>query len=113
VEDDEDVRMAVSDMLKTAGYRVQEASDGMDAFERLRTMGSPPRLVLTDVMMPRMTGPQLAKQVHAMMPSIQVLYMSGYSDQMLDPVGNHRLAYIAKPFSANDLLRAVRETLAQ
>ena len=113
VEDDEDVRMAVSDMLKIAGYDIEEACDGVDAFERLRKMASPPRLVLTDVMMPRMSGPQLAREVHAMMPSVQVLYMSGYSDQILEPVGNRRLAYIAKPFSANDLLRAVHAALAQ
>ena len=111
VEDDEDVRMAVSDLLKIAGYTVQEACDGMDAFQRLQSMTSPPSLVLTDVMMPRMTGPQLARQIYATMPAIQVLYMSGYSDHILEPVGGRPLAFIRKPFTATDLTRKVRETL--
>lgn len=111
VEDDEDVRMAVSDMLKIAGYAVQEACDGLDAFQRLQGMPSPPSLVLTDVMMPRMTGPQLAKQIYAIMPAIQVLYMSGYTDHVLEPVDGRPLAFIRKPFTAKELTRKVCETL--
>lgn len=113
VEDDEDVRLAVSDMLKLAGYSVQEACDGMDALHQLQRMTSPPGLILTDVMMPRMTGPQLAKQIHAMMPSVHVLYMSGYTDQILDPVGEQPVAFIHKPFSAKELIQKVRETVGQ
>ena len=111
VEDDEDVRMAVSDMLKMAGYSVQEACDGMDALRCLRDMTSPPNLVLTDVMMPRMTGPQLAKQIYAIMPAIQILYMSGYTDRILEPVGGRKLSFIRKPFTAAELTRKVGETL--
>ena len=111
VEDDEDVRMAVSDMLKIAGYTVQEACDGIDALERLKDMNPPPTLVLTDVMMPRMTGPQLAKQIYARMPSIQILYMSGYTDRILEPVGDRKLSFIRKPFTATELTRKVGETL--
>ena len=111
VEDDEDVRMAVRDMLTTAGYRVREACDGMDAFQELQRMVAPPHLVLTDVMMPRMTGPQLANEIQAVMPGVEVLFMSGYSDQILEPVPGRRLAFLAKPFSARELLQKVRETL--
>jgi CheY-like chemotaxis protein len=111
VEDDEDVRMAVSDMLRIAGYAVQEACDGLDAFQRLQGMTSPPSLVLTDVMMPRMTGPQLAKQIYATMPAIQVLYLSGYTDHVLEPVDGRPLAFIRKPFTAKELTRKVCETL--
>lgn len=113
VEDDEDVRLAVSDMLKLAGYPVQEACDGMEALRLLQHMPSPPGLILTDVMMPRMTGPQLAKQIHARMPSVHVLYMSGYTDQILDPVGGQPVAFIHKPFKAKELIQKVRETLGQ
>jgi signal transduction histidine kinase len=112
VEDDEDVRMAVRDMLATAGYHVQEASDGVDAFERFQSMAAPPHLVLTDVMMPRMTGPQLASEIQAMDSGVRVLYMSGYSDQILEPLAGRRVSFIAKPFGASDLLRAVRKILA-
>jgi two-component system, cell cycle sensor histidine kinase and response regulator CckA len=111
VEDDEDVRMAVSDMLKIAGYTVQEACDGMDALKCLQGMTSPPSLVMTDVMMPRMTGPQLAKQIYAIMPAIQILYMSGYTDHILEPVAGRTLAFIRKPFTARELTRKVSETL--
>jgi two-component system, cell cycle sensor histidine kinase and response regulator CckA len=111
VEDDEDVRMAVRDMLTIAGYTVREASDGIDALQRLQTMTSPPSLVLTDVMMPRMTGPQLAKQIDTMMPAVQILYMSGYTDRMLEPVGSRKLAFIRKPFTAKELTRQISETL--
>lgn len=112
IEDDEDVRIAVSDMLKRAGYLVQEACDGIDALQRLRSMTSSPHLTLTDVMMPRMTGPQFVKQIQAFLPGTKVLYMSGYTDQVLEPAGSQPLAFISKPFSANDLIRKVRETLA-
>lgn len=112
VEDDEDVRMAVSDMLKRAGYQVQEARDGIDALRQLQDMTSSPQLTITDVMMPRMTGPQFVKQIQAVMPTTKVLYMSGYTDQVLEPVGGQPLAFIPKPFSASELIRKVRETLA-
>jgi signal transduction histidine kinase len=111
VEDDEDVRMAVSDMLKMAGYTVEEACDGIDALQRLQDMTRPPNLVLTDVMMPRMTGPQLAKQIYATMPAIQILYMSGYTDRILEPVGGRKLSFIRKPFTAAELTREVGATL--
>jgi CheY-like chemotaxis protein len=110
VEDDKDVRMAVSDMLTMAGYTVHEAGDGMEALERLQTMAMPPSLVLTDVLMPRMTGPQLAKQIQVMMPTLQILYMSGYADRILEPVRG-RLAFIRKPFTAKELIRKVSETM--
>ncbi|HLZ34718.1 MAG TPA: ATP-binding protein [Nitrospira sp.] len=113
VEDDEDVRIAVSDMLKRAGYQVQEACDGIDALRQLQSMTSSPHLTLTDVMMPRMTGPQFVKQIQAFMPATKVLYMSGYTDQVLEPVGDQPLAFIPKPFSAKELIHKVRETLAK
>ncbi len=111
VEDDDDVRLAVSDMLTRAGYHVLEACDGLDALRHVQGLRSSPHLALTDVMMPRMTGPQFAKQIHAAMPTTKVLYMSGYSDQMLEPIGDQPLAFIQKPFGSRELIRKVRETL--
>jgi signal transduction histidine kinase len=112
VEDDEDVRAAVRDMLRRTGYEVQEAADGIEALSLLSNATVYPRLVLTDVMMPRMTGPQLAKRIDALMPTVKVLYMSGYANESLESVRGQRLAFIPKPFSSKDLLRKVRETLA-
>ena len=113
VEDDQDVRLAVSDMLKVAGYRVEEACDGVEALHHLRGMIAPPHLVLTDVMMPRMTGPQLAAQIEMIMPGMQILYMSGYSDHILQSANGRQPAFIAKPFSGRELIRTIRQTLAQ
>jgi signal transduction histidine kinase len=112
VEDDEDVRVAVRDMLRGTGYEVQEAADGIEALSLLDKATVPPQLVLTDVMMPRMTGPQLAKRIDALMPTVKVLYMSGYANEMLESVRGQRLSFIPKPFNSRELLRKVRETLA-
>jgi CheY-like chemotaxis protein len=112
VEDDEDVRAAVRDMLRRSGYEVQEAADGIEALSLLSQATVHPQLVLTDVMMPRMTGPQLAKRIDALMPAVKVLYMSGYANESLESVRGQRLAFIPKPFNSRDLLRKIRETLA-
>ena len=112
VEDDEDVRVAVRDMLRRRGYEVQEAADGIEALNLLGEGTAYPQLVLTDVMMPRMTGPQLAKRIEALVPTVKVLYMSGYANESLESVGGQRIAFIPKPFNSEDLLRKIRETLA-
>jgi signal transduction histidine kinase len=112
VEDDVDVRVAVRDMLRQTGYEVQEAADGVEALSLLSRATVYPQLILTDVMMPRMTGPQLAKRIDALMPMVKVLYMSGYANESLEPVKGQRLAFIPKPFNSRDLLQKVRETLA-
>lgn len=77
VEDDEDVRIVVGDMLRAAGYRVLEASDGAQALQMLYADMDPLDLVLTDVVMPRMTGPQRVQQMESLAPKAKVLYMSG------------------------------------
>jgi signal transduction histidine kinase len=112
VEDDDDVRLAVGDMLKGAGYHVQEACDGMDAVRQLDGMAAAPRLAITDVVMPRMTGPQFVKHLHAAMPATKVLFMSGYAGQSLDSIGDQPVVFIQKPFSAHELIRKVREILS-
>jgi CheY-like chemotaxis protein len=71
-----------------------------------------PQLVLTDVMMPRMTGPQLANRIDALMPTVKVLFMSAYTEGALESVSGQRLDFIPKPFSSSDLIQKVRETLA-
>ena len=111
VEDDEDVRRVVADMLRAHGYQVREAADGADALQRLRADPGHVNLVLTDVMMPRMTGPQLVKQLETRVPSVKILYMSGYPNEILEPAAGQPLAFIQKPFSAPLLIKKVRETL--
>jgi signal transduction histidine kinase len=112
VEDNEDVRLAIGDMLRRTGYKVQEAADGIEALRLLGKSAVHPQLVLTDVMMPRMTGPQLANRIDALMPTVKVLFMSAYTEGALKSVSGQRLDFIPKPFSSSDLIQKVRETLA-
>lgn len=112
VEDNADVRLAVGDMLRGGGYRVYEARDGLEALRLMGNSGVSPQLVLTDVMMPRMTGSQLARRIHMVLPGVKVLFMSAYTDGALESVRGERLAFISKPFSSSDLIRKIRETLA-
>ena len=112
VEDDEDVRVVVGDMLRARGYRVSEASDGVEALQILQDSPDPVHMILTDVMMPRMTGPELVKRLESLSMPVKVLYMSGYTDEILQPATGQRLGFIQKPFTSNVLLEKVFETLA-
>lgn len=112
VEDDADVRLVVADMLRGQGYQVCEACDGVQALQFLRESPDPVHMVLTDVMMPRMTGPELVKQIDALSTPVKVLYMSGYTDEILEPAMGQQLGFIQKPFTSKALLQKVRETFA-
>jgi CheY-like chemotaxis protein len=112
VEDAESIRKMVCAMLGQAGYRCLEAADGDEAYRLLHGAAAAVDLVLTDVMMPKMGGPELARRVGRLRPELRVLFMSGYSD---DPVVRsiERSAglFLAKPFTAGALLDKVRSML--
>jgi len=110
VEDETVVRRLVAEILETAGYNVLQAGDGPSALELLRRHVGPIDLLVTDVVMPGMSGPEVAQAVVAMRPGTQVLYTSGYTDSA---IGHHGvlepgIAFLQKPFSADDLTRRVR-----
>jgi hypothetical protein len=110
VEDEEPLRVMVHEILETAGYTVIECPDGADALRR--ATGSV-RLLLTDVVMPHMSGPDLARSILAARPDIKVLFMSGYTDEAM---GLHGVLaagtrFIQKPFPADALLLKIREAL--
>jgi PAS domain S-box-containing protein len=110
VEDETVVRRLVAEILETTGYTVLQAGDGPSALELLRRHAEPVELLVTDVVMPGMSGPEVAKAVTAMRPGMQVLYTSGYTDQA---IGHHGvlepgIAFLQKPFSADDLTTKVR-----
>ena len=113
VEDAEAVRLLIRSTLKSKGYTVLETRHGNEALGILEQAGKPIDLVLTDVIMPGMSGRELAETVKKSHPDIRVLYMSGYTDDavlrhgILEP-GNH---FIQKPFRPVDLIRKVREVL--
>jgi two-component system cell cycle sensor histidine kinase/response regulator CckA len=113
VEDEDQVRTVVASILRRQGYRVIEAKDPLDA---LRVYEEAPReidLLLTDVVMPKMSGIELAKRVVGARPSTRVLCMSGYTD---DLIAQHRVAesgvaFLPKPITPENLSRKVREVL--
>src|SRR5437763_16168273 len=82
VDDHPAIRQLLGSILKSEGYVVLEAEDGRQALELCRRYGSPIHLLLTDIVMPQMSGPLLAEQIVVLRPDIQVLYMSGYVDPL-------------------------------
>ena len=112
VEDAEGLRAMVQELLEAAGYRVLQAPDPQAALLTLKG-GDPVDLLLTDVVMPRMSGPELAATLRTANPTARVLYMSGYAADAMGMKGALRLGsrILDKPFSARDLLVKVREAL--
>lgn len=108
VEDEEDVRHALSSLLKRAGHRVSAHEEGTAALRWL-AQHDPPDLLLTDVLMPGLSGPQMAERARQEQPELPVLFLSGHVDEELgrDRLDGKRTHYLAKPVSRADLLSAV------
>ena len=114
VEDDPSVRTIVATMLEDLGYRVLEADGGDEAIELASTYGSEIDLVLTDLVMPGSSGRETAGRVRELFPGAKILYMSGYTDDIVIRDGGHLgpgIAFIQKPFGARELARSVRGVL--
>ncbi len=113
VEDDELVRELARTVLSTNGYRVLVASNGGEALLTCEQHSGKIHLVLTDVVMPQMTGRQLHERLSTARPGMKVMFMSGYAENAIvhNGVLDHGTNFIAKPFSPNDLVRAVRGVL--
>jgi two-component system cell cycle sensor histidine kinase/response regulator CckA len=114
VEDDALARAMTQKILEGAGYRVVSASRGDAALRLLADLPAPPDLLVTDVIMPGLSGAELCALVRAQVPALRVLYISGHPDSRLTPHGivaaDARL--LAKPYNAETLLAAVRAALA-
>ena len=112
VEDNEGVRNTVYDILKERGYQVLTAHDGKSALDLL-TPDLNLDMLITDVVMPGMNGRELHNRIAAMYPETKVLYMSGYSDDIIDHHGvlKEGIQYIQKPFNSLTLLYKVRAVL--
>jgi len=113
VEDEESVRSFALEVLRRQGYQVDAAVDGVDAIERLDALENPVDLILTDVIMPRMNGPELAAKVSERWPGTKILFMSGYTASYIEArgllSGGHPI--LIKPFRTEDLASRVRELL--
>jgi CheY-like chemotaxis protein/two-component sensor histidine kinase len=113
VEDDEVVRKLAVRILREQGYRVLEASQGVDAFLICEEHKGPIHLLVTDVVMPKMSGRELAERITSIRQEVKVLYMSGYPDDTIAHHGilNEGTNYIQKPFTVDSLIRKVRGVL--
>jgi CheY-like chemotaxis protein len=113
VEDDEIVRRLVNEILNNDGYRLLEAANGVAALSTCSQFQEPIHLLLTDVVMPEMSGRELADRLAPQHPEMKVLYMSGYTDDVIVHHGvlDEGTAFIQKPFAAEVLVRKIREVL--
>jgi PAS domain S-box-containing protein len=113
VEDEQMVRELVRRSLEGCGYSVIEAADGPAALEMCRQIATRVDLLITDVVMPRMNGRQLATEITAARPDIRVLFMSGYTDNAIVHHGvlDETTNFLQKPFAMRTLVTKVREIL--
>jgi two-component system, cell cycle sensor histidine kinase and response regulator CckA len=114
VEDEEAVRKLAKRTLDAAGYRVLAAADGHEALLLCEGLNEPLHLLVTDVIMPRMGGRELAERLAAKRPGLKVLFTSGYTEDAIlrNGVLRHGAQFIGKPFNMSDLVIKVREVLA-
>jgi CheY-like chemotaxis protein len=111
VEDEEGVRELASEFLSSAGYQVLTAKDGKEAAKLAKSHTEPIDVLLTDVVMPKMRGPELAKELRARYRNLRVIYMSGYLEYNAK---NEELSddyFLQKPFSRATLIEKVHEAL--
>jgi CheY-like chemotaxis protein len=113
VEDHEEVRAVIGATLQRHGYSVLLASDASDAMAVSRNHPGPIHLVLSDVVLPSLSGRDLARQLLVDHPDVRVLYMSGYTDDAIIHHGvlGPGVAFIAKSFTGNALLLKIRNVL--
>src|SRR6266436_7411951 len=113
VEDEAALRELTCVLLEDAGYTVLESSGAEDALETAKDMHRKIDLLLTDVVMPRLDGRELANQMVSLRPDLKVLYMSGYTDDIIVHRGvlTQGAVLVQKPFTKRTLLQKVRETL--
>jgi two-component system, cell cycle sensor histidine kinase and response regulator CckA len=113
VEDEEIVRKLAREVLKTQGYTVLEACDGDEAMTICQQQGETIDLMLTDVVMPRLGGRELARRALSLRPEMKVICMSGYTDDVILQNGSKdaSIAFLPKPFTPIALARKVREVL--
>lgn len=112
VEDEREVRELACEFLKSAGYSVLTAEDGLEALEIAKRFGNSIHVVLTDIVMPKMRGPALTKRLTSLLPHLKIVYMTGYLEQSA-PDDNflQDAFFLQKPFSRESVVGQVGESL--
>ena len=115
VEDNPEVRAIACAALKSRGYRVLSAENGEHAMEVLRGLTGPLDILVTDVIMPKMGGPELVAKLVPRYPEVRVIYISGYTENAVIPVGTvpKGVQHLAKPFTPSMLALKVNELMAR
>jgi signal transduction histidine kinase/ActR/RegA family two-component response regulator len=112
VEDEQAVRELACEFLKCAGYSVVTAENGLEALETAKRFGKSIQLVLTDIVMPKMRGPEMAKQMKNVLPDVKIVYMTGYLEQTDGSNEFLQDAYfLQKPFTRESIVRGVAEAI--
>jgi CheY-like chemotaxis protein len=111
-EDEETIRSLVGEVLARSGYKVFTAPNGEEAIRLLAQHLGEIDLLLTDVVMPGMGGPDLARAAARLSPNLRVLYTSGYASEPDEAFEDPDVAFIGKPFSPKELVSKVRDVLA-
>ncbi|WJR76189.1 cell cycle histidine kinase CckA [Bradyrhizobium sp. NP1] len=114
VEDEEGLRSLNARGLRSRGYSVIEASNGIEAMEALEEKNGAVDLVVSDVVMPEMDGPTLLKAMRERNPELKIIFVSGYAEDAFDKSlpENQQFAFLPKPFTLSQLVAAVKETMA-
>lgn len=113
VEDEEGLRSLNARGLRSRGYNVIEASNGIEALEALEQEGGVVDLVVSDVVMPEMDGPTLLKAMRNRNPDLKIIFVSGYAEDAFEKSlpENQQFAFLPKPFTLSQLVAAVKETM--
>jgi two-component system, cell cycle sensor histidine kinase and response regulator CckA len=113
VEDDSAVRVVTRRALEHQGYTVLDADSGPGAIRVASQYGAHIHVIVADVVMPGMSGPECVARIAADRPDVPALYISGYADDILDDHGvtDRARGFVRKPFAPSDLARAIREML--
>jgi two-component system cell cycle sensor histidine kinase/response regulator CckA len=115
VEDEEAVRAFAARALQSRGYKVFEASSGVDALEVMKKSGGAVDLVVSDVVMPELDGPSMLRELRKTRPDLKIIFISGYAEDAFKknlPDGE-KFHFLPKPFSLKQLAVAVKETLGR
>lgn len=112
VEDEDTVRLLVSETLRDGSYVVEEAANGIEGLALITRYGDACRLVISDVIMPGLSGPAMVQRLRSTMPHIKVLFLSGYAGDFLRENGmTGDVEFLQKPVPPDVLLKKVDELL--